>query len=135
MAEVLSIDGNACMLGFFNGGILLKKSADALDPSCEPKYVLKMTTEIGKDSSDELLLYFSSDGGESFYNEDDPRVATRASEDEIHSRRAEVCITSSNSHKLCRVDGDECNYCYVKECCSRVSNFAFVPLRLSHASP
>ncbi|EJK43929.1 hypothetical protein THAOC_37579, partial [Thalassiosira oceanica] len=87
MAEVLSIDGNTCMLGFANGGILLKNSADALDPNCEPKYVLKMTTEIGKESSDELLLYFSSDGGESFYNEDDPRVATRASEDEIHARR------------------------------------------------
>mmetsp|Transcript_15509 Transcript_15509/g.35500 ORF Transcript_15509/g.35500 Transcript_15509/m.35500 type:complete len:185 (+) Transcript_15509:2377-2931(+) len=40
MAEALSIDGNTCMLGFGNGGILLKESADALDPSCEPKYVL-----------------------------------------------------------------------------------------------
>ncbi|EJK50911.1 hypothetical protein THAOC_29975, partial [Thalassiosira oceanica] len=75
MAEALSIDGNTCMLGFGNGGILLKESADALDPSCEPKYVLKMTTEIVKEPSDELLLlYFSNDGGESFYNEDDPRL-------------------------------------------------------------
>ncbi|EJK61516.1 hypothetical protein THAOC_17981 [Thalassiosira oceanica] len=105
MAEALSIDGNTCMLGFGNGGILLKESADALDPSCEPKYVLKMTTDIGKEPSDELLLYFSSDGGESFYNEDDPRVATRASEDEIHSRRAEVCIAS----EPCIEDGEECN--------------------------
>ncbi|EJK50899.1 hypothetical protein THAOC_29988 [Thalassiosira oceanica] len=106
MAEALSIDGNTCMLGFANGGILLKNSADTLDPSCEPKYVLKMTSEIGKESSDELLLYFSSDGGESFYNEDDPRVATRASEDEIHSRRAEVCIASSS----CGADAEPCNY-------------------------
>ncbi|EJK46555.1 hypothetical protein THAOC_34771 [Thalassiosira oceanica] len=113
MAEALSIDGNTCMLGFANGGILLKNSADALDPSCEPKYVLKMTTEISKEPSDELLLYFSSDGGESFYNEDDPRVATRASEDEIHSRRAEVCITSSS----CMNDGEQCKGPW-GDCCS-----------------
>ncbi|EJK54577.1 hypothetical protein THAOC_25781, partial [Thalassiosira oceanica] len=74
---------------------------------------------IGKESSDELLLYFSSDGGESFYNEDDPRVATRASEDEIHSRRAEVCTTSSS----CGADGSRCFYgggdsC--SDCCSGV---------------
>ncbi|EJK49174.1 hypothetical protein THAOC_31973, partial [Thalassiosira oceanica] len=48
MVEVLSIDGNTCMLGFADGGILLKNSADALDPNCSPKYVLKMTTEIGR---------------------------------------------------------------------------------------
>jgi len=77
--------------------------------SMSSKYVLKMTTEIGKESPDELLLYFSSDGGKSFYNEDDPRVATRASEDEIHSRRAEVCTTISvHTSPSCLKDGEVC---------------------------
>ncbi|EJK69963.1 hypothetical protein THAOC_08726, partial [Thalassiosira oceanica] len=139
IAEALSIDGNTCMLGFVNGGILLKESADALDPSCEPKYVLKMTTEIGKESSDELLLYFSNDGGESFYNEDDPRVATRASDDEIHSRRAEVCIASSNSLKLCIQYGEVCNAaiscggndCCRNSCCSGYNDYVSAANKIS----
>ena len=97
-----------------------------------PKYVLKMTTKIGKKSSDEpLLLYFSNDGGASFYNADDPRVATRvATDDEIHSRRVQDCITNEAS---CIPDGEECGSSCddhliqkVGDCCSGVSHFAFV---------
>jgi len=132
MAEALSIDRNICTLGFVNQGVILKDSADASDASCVPKYVLKMTTKIGKKSSDEpLLLYFSNDGGASFYNADDPRVATRvATDDEIHSRRVQDCITNEAS---CIPDGEECGSSCddhliqkVGDCCSGVSHFAFV---------
>lgn len=104
--DLLSVNHNTCELGFTNGGIPLKNAADVSDRYCTPKYVLRMTTEIGKEASGELKLYFSNDGGVSFYNKEEPRIATWvASEDEIHSRRAEVCVSTSSS---CFNDGEVC---------------------------
>ncbi|EJK72290.1 hypothetical protein THAOC_06189, partial [Thalassiosira oceanica] len=106
MMDLLSVNHNTCELGFTNGGIPLKNAADVSDRYCTPKYVLRMTTEIGKEASGELKLYFSNDGGVSFYNKEEPRIATWvASEDEIHSRRAEVCVSTSSS---CFNDGEVC---------------------------
>ena len=60
-------------------------------------------------ASGELKLYFSNDGGVTFYNVMDPHIATRvASEDEIHARCAEVCAganASTSSSCLLREQG------------------------------
>jgi len=98
MKEVLSIvDGNACQFGY-NAGIHLQESTKPLDPSCEPEYTVRIAARIGKGSSDSPLhIFFSSDGGDTWYNEEDPRIATRvANEEELFSRRAQKAAPRGN---------------------------------------
>lgn len=112
MFELMSVNGNTRELGFTYCGIPLKNSADVLDQNCTPKYALKMTTEIGGKASGELKLYFSNDGGVTFYNEMDPHIAIRvASEDEIHARCADVCAGANvSTSSSCFENREQCTF-------------------------
>ena len=67
-----------CILGG-EQGLELKDQSNQV---CEVKYNVKIEMEVNDSST--LYLYFSKDGGKSFYNSDDPRVATK---DEAKRRR------------------------------------------------
>ena len=89
--EELNIDGNTCELGFANG-IHLKDGA-SLEQNCVPKYTFKASAKIGKRSSrSPVKVYFSDDRGKTYYNEGDPRIATRVeNRDDFFTRRVQEC--------------------------------------------
>ena len=71
------VEKQQCILGG-KKGLELK---DKLDPSCNVKYNVQIVMDV-KDSS-RLFLYFSNNGGMSYYNLEEPRVATK----DINKRR------------------------------------------------
>ena len=78
-----------CILGG-EQGLELKDQSNQV---CEVKYNVKIEMEVNDSST--LYLYFSKNGGESFYNSDEPRVATK---DEAKRRRLQSeCSTCAQS--------------------------------------
>ena len=58
-----------------------------------PKYTFKASAKIGKRSSrSPVKVYFSDDRGKTYYNEGDPRIATRVeNRDDFFTRRVQEC--------------------------------------------
>lgn len=89
-----------CILGG-EQGLELKDQSNQV---CEVKYNVKIEMEVNDSST--LYLYFSKNGGESFYNSDEPRVATK---DEAKRRRLQSeCSTCAQS--TCKGIGELCGY-------------------------
>lgn len=89
-----------CILGG-EQGLELKDQSNQV---CEVKYNVKIEMEVNDSST--LYLYFSKNGGESFYNSDEPRVATK---DEAKRRRLQSeCSTCAQS--TCKGIGELCDY-------------------------
>ena len=87
-----------CILGG-EQGLELKDQSNQV---CEVKYNVKIEMEVNDSST--LYLYFSDNGGESFYNSDEPRVATK---DEAKRRRLQSeCSTCAQS--TCKGIGEFC---------------------------
>jgi len=80
-----------CILGG-ERGLELK---DKADPVCNVKYNVKIVMDA--DESSTLILYFSNDGGESFYNSDNPSVTIK---DVDERRRLESECSTNSKHYL-----------------------------------
>ncbi len=71
--EALSTDGQGnCLLG----PITLHPVATVDDEDCDDNHP-KLDVKIISVNKDELKIYFSIDGGKTYYNEEDPRIALR----------------------------------------------------------
>jgi len=87
-----------CVLGR-KKGLRLKDQSDT--QGCSAKYNVKVVMEAGDTST--LYLYFSDNDGKSFYNLDDPRVATKDLAD--RGRMLQSCTG-------CKARGQPCNFTY-----------------------
>jgi hypothetical protein len=71
--EALSTDGQGnCLLG----PITLHPVSTVDDEDCDDNHP-KLDVKIISVNKDELKIYFSKDGGKTYYNENDPRIALR----------------------------------------------------------
>mmetsp|Transcript_31711 Transcript_31711/g.71735 ORF Transcript_31711/g.71735 Transcript_31711/m.71735 type:complete len:301 (+) Transcript_31711:266-1168(+) len=87
-----------CVLGR-KKGLRLKDQSDT--QGCSAKYNVKVVMEA--DDTSTLYLYFSDNDGKSFYNLDDPRVATKDLAD--RGRMLQSCTG-------CKARGQPCNFTY-----------------------
>ena len=88
-----------CVLGRMRG-LQLK---DQLDQFCTVKYNVKIVRRMEADDSSTLFLYFSDDNGKSFYNLDEPRVATKDLVE--RTRRLQGCKCTGHG-KSCGISGE-----------------------------
>lgn len=99
-----------CVLGRMRG-LQLK---DQSDQFCTVKYNVKIVRRMEADDSSTLFLYFSDDNGKSFYNLDEPRVATKDLVERTRRRRLCGCRghnSSCSSGSYICAKGFECTFC------------------------
>jgi len=104
-----------CVLGRMQG-LQLK---DQSDQFCTVKYNVKIVRRMEADDSSTLFLYFSDDNGESFYNLDEPRVATKDLVE--RTRRLQGCNKCQGHNKSCIAsykckEGLSCSLCILPWC-------------------